>query len=189
MPFPVQFAPATFNPKYRDGREGTAVLREATLNDADVWERDWRPAYADQPYARWPLRDAIGRARTEQGLLCLAIAAHPTGRVEADRLEALMVVSIEKNGSRLEPWSDLIYIEYLIVAPHNRPPLRELPGLGGVMVRTAAQLSHEVALSGRVGLHSKPEAEAFYRDKLGMISVGYELTADGSLLFFEWGTT
>ena len=81
----------------------------------------------------------------------------------------------------------VVYVEYLGVAPENLPPpigTKAIRGLGVVLMREAIRLAFELGLDGRVGLHSKPEAEDFYR-RLGLLPVGREQTQDGSWLYFE----
>lgn len=97
-----------------------------------------------------------------------------------------MSLSIAK--SRLAPSRDLVYIEYVAVAPWNRRDLKTSPrirGVGKVLVRSAADLSIDLGLEGRIGLHSKPASEAFYREGLGLIDLGVEVVEDGKWVYFE----
>jgi hypothetical protein len=184
--FPARFRPTPFTTTYRDGRQASAILRKANLKHLKVWERIWVPGYAGYSYADWDMRRAIQLSKSQRELLCLAIEAYPAAQApQKSELEALMVLSVQTNGSRLYPWTDLIYVEYLITAPHNRPPERRLPGLGRILVRTAMDVSRQMSFAGRIGLHSKPEAEEFYAEKVGLVAVGREQTVDGLLLFFE----
>ncbi|TGS35833.1 hypothetical protein EN825_34620, partial [Mesorhizobium sp. M8A.F.Ca.ET.182.01.1.1] len=69
----------------------------------------------------------------------------------------------------------LIYVEFLATAPWNRPKLVAEPiykGAGRVLVGTAVSLSLEEEFGGRIGLHSLPGAEVFYRDAIGMTDLG-----------------
>lgn len=72
------------------------------------------------------------------------------------------------------------------VTTHLAPPIgtREVPGLGVVMMRQAARLAFDLGLEGRVGLHSKPESEGFYR-RVGMTAMLREEAGDGTWLYFE----
>ena len=69
----------------------------------------------------------------------------------------------------------LIYVEFLATAPWNRPKLVAEPtykGSGRVLIGTAVSLSMEEEFGGRVGLHSLPGAEVFYRDAIRMTDLG-----------------
>lgn len=69
----------------------------------------------------------------------------------------------------------LIYVEFLATAPWNRPKLVAEPtykGSGRVLIGTAVSLSMEEEFSGRIGLHSLPGAEIFYRDAIRMTDLG-----------------
>lgn len=69
----------------------------------------------------------------------------------------------------------LIYVEFLATAPWNRQKLVAEPtykGAGRVLIATAVSLSMEEEFQGRVGLHSLPGAEVFYRDVIGMTDLG-----------------
>lgn len=71
----------------------------------------------------------------------------------------------------------LIYVEFLATAPWNRPKLVPEPiykGAGRALVGTAVSLSLEEEYGGRIGLHSLPGAEVFYRDAIRMTDFGTE---------------
>ncbi|MET1416827.1 hypothetical protein ABVF61_31520 [Roseibium sp. HPY-6] len=71
----------------------------------------------------------------------------------------------------------LIYVEFLATAPWNRPGFVAEPtykGSGRVLIATAVSLSLEEEMGGRVGLHSLPAAEQFYRDAIGMSDLGLD---------------
>ncbi|MCZ4348076.1 hypothetical protein [Devosia neptuniae] len=75
------------------------------------------------------------------------------------------------------PRVPIVYVELLATAPWNRPILVADPvykGAGRVMVGTAVSLSLEEEYGGRIGLHSLPGAEAFYRDAMNMTDLGVD---------------
>ena len=81
----------------------------------------------------------------------------------------------------------LIYLDFLSTAPWNRPKLVSEPiykGCGRILVSTAVSLSIDEELKGRIGLHSLPNAEAFYRDQIGMTDFGPDKDCNG-LRYFE----
>lgn len=84
-------------------------------------------------------------------------------------LQALMIV--EGSGRRRLPKKallPLVYVEYLSVAPENRPTVqkpRRVAGCGSAMLKYAVRLSFRNGWDGRVGLHSLPGAIAFYKNQ------------------------
>lgn len=69
----------------------------------------------------------------------------------------------------------LVYVEYLEVAPWNRAEFGDAPryrGVGKALITAAITLSIEEGFQGRVGLHSLPRADGFYREKCGMTDLG-----------------
>ncbi len=71
----------------------------------------------------------------------------------------------------------LVYVEYLEAAPWNRrdiPNWTRFNGVGTVLIAAAIQLSIDEGNHGRIGLHSLPQADTFYRDKCGMTDLGLD---------------
>lgn len=97
-------------------------------------------------------------------------------------LQALMILEVS-GGRRLTRERSLpqIHIEYLCVAPHNRPGIqqpRKVIGCGAAMVRFAITLSAGRGWQGRVGLHSLPGALTFYK-KQGFLDLGPDPLEEG----------
>ncbi len=83
--------------------------------------------------------------------------------------------------------ADLIYIERLASAPWNRPGFSDTPlykGVGQLLLAAGVNLSLDEELGGRIGLHSLPGAETFYRDVIGMTDLGADTKHHG-LQYFE----
>jgi GNAT superfamily N-acetyltransferase len=92
----------------------------------------------------------------------------------------------------------IIYLDYLEVAPWNRRDLGFDPprfgGVGSALLTAAVALSEEEGFHGRVGLHSLPRADDFYR-KCGFTDLGqdpavqnlryFEITAEQAGAFLE----
>jgi hypothetical protein len=81
----------------------------------------------------------------------------------------------------------LVYVEYLEVAPWNRSDGRTTARYGGVgtaLLVAAAALSVEEGFKGRIGLHSLPQADGFYREACGMTDLGPDADYQG-LKYFE----
>jgi hypothetical protein len=81
----------------------------------------------------------------------------------------------------------LVYIEYLEAAPWNRGTDQELKGIGTVLMAAAIQLSINEGNHGRIGLHSLPQADTFYKDRCGMIDIGPDFfyNTEYPLRYFE----
>jgi hypothetical protein len=83
---------------------------------------------------------------------------------------------------------DVVYVDYLESAPWNLKISSSLPrfvGVGTVLIAEAIHISLEMGLEGRVGLHSLPQAKAFYKERCRMSEFG----ADRSYLdltYFEY---
>ncbi|QWW71169.1 GNAT family N-acetyltransferase [Rhizobium sp. WYJ-E13] len=73
----------------------------------------------------------------------------------------------------------LVTIDLLATAPWNRrrfDPAPRFKGVGRIMMVAAISLSVQEEFSGRVGLHALPQADAWYRDTVGMTDLGIDET-------------
>jgi hypothetical protein len=88
-------------------------------------------------------------------------------------------------GNSAEP---ILYVDYLESAPWNLKGLHARPqclGVGTLLIAEAVKLSLESGWCGRVGLHSLPQAEKFYRVHCRMTRIGPD--ADYyDLAYFEY---
>lgn len=185
---------------------------EAELRDAieqsqlDDWENSWRPALdavlielvrQGVHRSQWPQSwhwDWKKKMARVQGLL----AFQGFSVVAQGVTQGLMQVDLTKSAREAsQAGKPLVYIEYLEVAPWNRPELGSSPrlrGVGSALVSTAIELSVAEGFKGRIGLHSLPQADAFYR-KIGMTDVGpdpqyqdlkyFEMTAEQAHAFLD----
>jgi hypothetical protein len=82
----------------------------------------------------------------------------------------------------------LIYVSFVENAPWNRKELLFDPpryrGVGTVLIRAAVELSKNDEFKGRIGLHSLPQANAFYANTCGMTDLGPDQDYQG-LRYFE----
>lgn len=78
----------------------------------------------------------------------------------------------------------LVYVNFLEVAPWNRPgaPERLFNGLGPILLRMACDLSVQRGYEGRVGLHSVAAAQTFY-SRMGFRSL--DCPNEYNELYFE----
>lgn len=92
----------------------------------------------------------------------------------------------------------IVYVEYLEVAPWNRPEFATPPqyrGVGKALLTAAVELSLEEGFKGRIGLHSLPQADRFYAERCGMTDLGrdakyqnlkyFEMTAEQAAALLE----
>jgi hypothetical protein len=86
----------------------------------------------------------------------------------------------------------LLYIDYLQVAPWNIKLLMEpigqkvdFRGVGSRLMEAAIRFSIDEGFKGRIGLHSLPSSEAYYRDECGMTPVARDFRKQ-NLLWFEF---
>ena len=104
-----------------------------------------------------------------------------------------MVVDTASHRSRLpdEKGRDgqlLSYVEFLEVAPWNRPEhvqMSKFRGVGLALINVAIQLSVDEGFKGRMGLHSLPQSEDFYRKVVGMHDHGADAGYPAKLCYFE----
>lgn len=80
----------------------------------------------------------------------------------------------------------LAYIEYLESAPWNRKVIQDPPqyrGVGSALLAAAIKLSLDEGFKGRFGLHSLPQAAAWYTH-IGLTDMGPDANAR-SMHYFE----
>jgi len=81
----------------------------------------------------------------------------------------------------------LVYIEFLESAPWNTHPqagATQYKRVGPVLLAAGIQLSLDEGNHGRIGLHSLPQADDFYRDRCGMTDLGSDANKQ-NLKYFE----
>lgn len=161
------------------------------------FEQDWRPILRGEiPEAASAVEKAVKEpedAHWEWRRLA-EIRANPLAygmfAVEcAGQTQGLMLVQKGGAFSRHQdhPRADLIYVDRLSSAPWNRPTMTNTPlykGVGHILIAAAINLSFDEELNGRIGLHSLPGAETFYRDVIGMTDLGADKDKQG-LQYFE----
>lgn len=104
------------------------------------------------------------------------------------RTQGLMFLDMLRR-CRLASQQDLhlVYIDLVATAPWNRPGLTPAPiyrGVGGVLITEAILHSQDEGFGGRIGLHSLPKAEKYYREQFKMESLGPDPDYYG-LTYFE----
>lgn len=108
--------------------------------------------------------------------------------LDGEVVEALMRIDLSKP-SRIQPtpYTPVVYVDYLAVAPWNRLPIQSQPrfkGLGKLLLGVAVSISIEDGMNGGCGLHSLMQSEGFYA-RAGMQDMGVDAAAHG-LRYFEF---
>src|SRR5437660_387249 len=104
-------------------------------------------------------------------------------------IQGLMLVSTAGKICRIESQKgkSLVYVHFLAAAPWNLASIVSEPRfalVGNILLATAIQLSINEEFSGRIGLHSLPQADGWYSNSCGMTDLGNDPTAH-HLRYFE----
>jgi hypothetical protein len=174
-----------------------AELRDA-IEEAQIvdWQTKWQPALVTLlqelarkkvPIADWPENWHWNWAQKTAQVAGL-LGFHGFCIVCAGVTQGLMRVDLTKSArAQSQKGKPLVYIDYLEVAPWNRaefgsPP--RLRGTGTALMLAATELSNQEGFKGRIGLHSLPRANDFYRTNCGMADLGPD-PACQNLNYFE----
>jgi hypothetical protein len=113
------------------------------------------------------------------------------------RMQGLLMASTLARSSRVEPTGKaVLFVEYIESAPWNLKDLVDEPkfsGVGIALLEAAIELSEEEGFGGRIGLHSLPQSEAFYRKYMTDLGPDaghqglhyFEMSAEQARLFLE----
>ncbi len=144
-----------------------------------VWAGDASRLYGQHGHWDWEMK-------------CKAISASLSYRsfaLEANGVtQGLMIVNTTKL-CRIPTQQDkhLVYIDFLETAPWNENPTTgqtQFKRVGPVLLAAAIQLSLDDGNEGRIGLHSLPQADDFYRIHCGMTDLGSDVSKQ-NLSYFE----
>lgn len=108
-----------------------------------------------------------------------------------DQMQGLIMLSTIHQSSQLpgQNGKPVIYVEYLEVAPWNLVLFTEnyrFAGVGSSLLEAAVLFSDQEGCSGRLALHSLPQAEGFYRQH--MTDLGAQPPPGETLIYFEMST-
>ena len=170
-----------------------AVLIDGVSRDELVQVHiDWQPhriealKRAAEGRGKWPEHWHWDWSQKAEKLKFLAYQCFG---VELDgQMQGLMMLSTISRRARIpsEKGKPVLYIEYIESAPWNVRDLTETPrfsGVGVALLEAAIQTSIEEGMSGRIGLHSLPQAEPFYRRY--MEDLGIDANNSEELRYFE----
>ena len=181
------------------------VYQELDQKNFDDFDRLWKPilakrgaevhtlaeaANANVQDARW---DWVGKAKVAAMMM-----GQETFAVECGETQGLMLVNLNGFGRLdMQKGRELVYVELLATAPWNRHKLVASPrykGVGRILIATAISLSIDSGFDGRLGLHSLPQSESWYRNEAGFTDLGldaakrmhyFEATVDQAKAFLE----
>lgn len=194
------------------GQPVLAELWEAvTEQQLADWEAEWMPELfrsiqrmhrAGVERRHWPQNrhwnwrrkaDVLQRLLTHQGfsIMCDGVT------------QGMMFVDVSTHRARIEHQrgQHLVYVEFVENAPWNRRELTggapRYRGVGSVLIGAAIALSQAEEFKGRIGLHSLPQANAFYANTCGMTDLGidpeyqnlryFEMTPEQAEAFIQRG--
>jgi hypothetical protein len=159
---------------------------EITDEHLEMWDRAWKPAMeahcaglppeAEPEDSEWDWKANAQNWRKAVTYLSFAVVCE-------GELQGMMVTCDTKMNRAGKP---MIYVELLATAPWNRPEIqtpKRYGGVGRALMLAAVELSRQMGFGGRVGLHSLPKAEPFYRTKCGMTDLGMD--AKKKMVYFE----
>ncbi len=194
----------TFLQNRQTGLIEPAQLERIDQFDADCYVNDWRPiltAKIDElKRSGHYTRDGVAEFNVEDAhWVWHEKAQERAGQLQwesfsircAGKTQGLMYLDMLRR-CRLPSQHNLhlVYIDLLATAPWNRPRLTSQPmyrGVGNVLMLEAILHSHAEGFGGRIGLHSLPNAEEFYRVEWQMEALGPD-PAYGGLTYFEMTT-
>jgi hypothetical protein len=173
------------------------LLHEIGRQQVADWQNHWQPALLDVlrdlvarkvPMNQWP-QSWHWRWDRKVAEMAGLLGFQGFSVTCAGLTQGLMRVDLTKS-ARLpnEIGKPVVYVEYLEVAPWNRldcVPVRKYKGVGIALLTEAVVLSEAEGFKGRIGLHSLPQSDGFYRDQ-GMTDLGPDQHVHGHLRYFEF---
>jgi hypothetical protein len=189
-------------PVYLQDRR-TGQLVEARLMDGltreqvEKAEADWKPFLDEQvkrmeqtgiPRNKWPQhRHWNWREKHEASEEYLAYRMF--GIECQSQMQGLMLALTAGKNSLItsQRGKPLVYVHFLAAAPWNLASIVAEPRfslVGSILLATAIHLSMEEEFQGRIGLHSLPQSDDWYRKVCGMTDLGPDPTVQ-NLRYFE----
>jgi len=189
-------SPAVLNDSQGQLRDAV-LLEDLCRSDIDAAEAEWQPfseaeisraERSGQPRSNLPEHRHWDWRRKYEAVGHLL--AYRFLGIECDsQVQGLMLVATAGRVCRIESQRGLplIYIHFLATAPWNSRRLMGKPrfsGVGSVLLAAAVRLSTDEEFGGRVGLHSLPQADGWYR-RCRMTDLGPDPSEMHELRYFE----
>jgi hypothetical protein len=140
------------------------------------------------PRSRWP-QHRHWDWRQKQETTELYLAYRMFGIERSSEMQGLMLVLTAGKQGRIDSQrgKPLVYVHFLAAAPWNLASIVDEPRyalVGSILLATAINLSREEEFQGRIGLHSLPQSDTWYRGACGMTDLGPD-PAVQNLRYFE----
>jgi hypothetical protein len=109
--------------------------------------------------------------------------------------QGLLLATCVNHLSRLaEGQKEIVYVDFVESAPWNWPSDKanrspRFRGIGLQLMELATRWSIDLGMKGRLGLHSLPQADPFYRDRCQMTDLGVDSKYRSPLRYFEFSET
>lgn len=166
--------------------ESAEIFQELDQKHFDDFAMVWKPMLARRraEFPNW-LAAAAGDAQDshwdwiDKALQARRSLLQDTFAVEcASKTQGLMLIQAPQFAKlAAHKGRELVYVELLATAPWNRKKLVPEPiykGVGRMLIATAISYSCDLGSKGRLGLHSLPQSESWYRDVAGFSDLGYD---------------
>jgi len=130
---------------------------------------DWRNKVRLEESGRYRLV-AIECRGEVQGLMTVSAQPRPAAAINADK-------------------APLLYVDFLENAPWNLKGTatpRRFRGVGVALITEAVEISKDAGWSGRIGLHSLPQAEWFYKKECKMTPIDNPDSSYPELVYYEY---
>jgi GNAT superfamily N-acetyltransferase len=167
--------------------EEAQVYRELDQKNFDDFDQLWRPMLEARraEFESWEAA-AEGDAQdshwhwAEKAVDASTSMADETYAVEcAGETQGLMLVTSAAFAKLdIHRGREIVYVELIATAPWNRRGVvkeaMRYKGVGRVLIAEALNLSYHLEFSGRLGLHSLPQSESWYRDVAKFTDLGFD---------------
>jgi hypothetical protein len=167
--------------------EEAQLYRELDQKNFDDFEQLWRPMLEARraDFESWAAA-AEGDAQdshwhwAEKAVDASTSMADETYAIEcAGETQGLMLVTSAAFARLdIQRGREIVYIELIATAPWNRPRLvkkeARYKGVGRALIAEAMNLSYQLEFNGRLGLHSLPQSQSWYRDVAKFTDLGYD---------------
>lgn len=171
---------------HTDEYEDAELYTPINEKNAEDFESKWRPkikerldnlekhedaasANAQDVHWKWREKMTVREGRLEYESFAIECDGATQGMM------FVRSIDFAKEASQLNQF--LIYVDLLACAPWNRPGFtnnRQYTGVGPLLLGTAITYSIDQGFDGRIGLHSLPQSESWYREKCGMTDLGID---------------
>ena len=169
-----------------------------TVKQLEDWQNQWTAAIADGvfrlvreqiPPNKWP-NSLLWNWRHKSQAFTPFISKSGYSVMCDNSTQGMMFVDLAQHRCKIKEQAGkhLVYVDFVETAPWNREDFLLTPkyhGVGSLLIRAAIERSRAEEFGGRIGLHSLPESEDWYRRKCGMSDLGTDATNKEYLRYFE----